>query len=139
MKHKSLSEYRYRVRGRFFDYPARYIEDVDPVVVFEHQRGMCAWCYDPMPFGYELDHIIPIALGGTHCYSNVQALHPECHHIKTQKDFALIQRRRRDDLIIAPVIRRATRDITMTWLELELSSEDELRRKLRRGRNWQAA
>jgi 5-methylcytosine-specific restriction enzyme A len=34
----------------------------------------------------EVDHIVPKAKGGTDHLSNLQAIHPECHKRKTQRD-----------------------------------------------------
>jgi 5-methylcytosine-specific restriction endonuclease McrA len=60
-------------------------------------------------FDYEVDHIIPLALGGAHCLKNLQLLTPEEHLAKSKVDIATIAtaRHARNKLI------RETR-----WLEI---------------------
>lgn len=50
--------------------------------VFADQHGLCAWpgCVD---LAEELDHIVPLAQGGTHERSNLQGLCVEHHREKT--------------------------------------------------------
>jgi 5-methylcytosine-specific restriction endonuclease McrA len=83
VKHLSPSTFRHRHRGRFFNYPERYIEDVDPRKLFESQDGICSICHEPITDRYEVDHEWPISLGGTHEYDNLQCVHPQCHLYKT--------------------------------------------------------
>lgn len=40
--------------------------------------------------GTEVDHVIPIALGGLHCTMNMQLLTPEAHLEKSRKDISVI-------------------------------------------------
>ncbi len=40
--------------------------------------------------GTEVDHAIPIALGGLHCTMNMQLLTPEAHLEKSRKDISVI-------------------------------------------------
>lgn len=40
----------------------------------------------------EVDHIIPVALGGKDVYKNLQAVHDYCHKSKTNKDMMLIRK-----------------------------------------------
>lgn len=40
--------------------------------------------------GMEVDHIVPLAIGGLHCAKNLQALSPQCHREKTSSDIAKI-------------------------------------------------
>lgn len=55
------------------------------------QEGKCAWC--GLRFRdedlLEVDHIIPIVLGGKDSYSNWQLLHRHCHDRKTADDETL--------------------------------------------------
>lgn len=53
--------------------------------LFKLQRGKCACCGKPLGDNYHLDHIMPIALGGTNIDSNVQLLRAECNHQKHAK------------------------------------------------------
>lgn len=46
---------------------------------------MCGKLTD-YPFGFQLDHKIPLHKGGPDEDSNLQVLHIECHDKKTQKD-----------------------------------------------------
>jgi 5-methylcytosine-specific restriction endonuclease McrA len=43
----------------------------------------------------EIDHIIPLELGGDECLNNLQALHPACHREKTKRDMKAIAKMRR--------------------------------------------
>lgn len=54
------------------------------------QRGKCACCGKPLGDNYHLDHIMPLALGGTNEDSNIQLLRAECNlakHAKHPGDF----------------------------------------------------
>ena len=53
--------------------------------LFKLQRGKCACCGKPLGDNYHLDHIMPIALGGTNTDNNVQLLRAECNHQKHAK------------------------------------------------------
>jgi hypothetical protein len=53
--------------------------------------------------GFEVDHVVPLAIGGLHCRYNLQLLAVEVHRDKTTFDAALIARVRR-----SAVPRRAT-------------------------------
>lgn len=46
--------------------------------------------------GYEVDHRLPLAMGGKHCVSNLQLLTPEMHLAKTRTDLKAIAAFRRD-------------------------------------------
>lgn len=50
--------------------------------VFADQSGLCAWpgCVD---LAEELDHVVPLAQGGTHERSNLQGLCADHHREKT--------------------------------------------------------
>jgi 5-methylcytosine-specific restriction endonuclease McrA len=49
------------------------------------QRGKCPCCGKPLGDDYHLDHIIPIALGGTNTFGNVQLLRATCNQQKYAK------------------------------------------------------
>ena len=56
--------------------------------IFGRQRGICALCgslKNPVPC-VELDHIVPIAMGGTHDSSNLQGLCRSCHQAKSARE-----------------------------------------------------
>lgn len=59
--------------------------------VLHKQKGKCAYC--GLTFltedQIELDHILPISLGGKRKFDNIQALHRHCHDQKTARDGSL--------------------------------------------------
>lgn len=73
-----------RRRARF---TAALDEHVDRFVVFERDGWTCHLCGRPIDrslsgrhrWGPTLDHVIPLSLGGRHCYANVRAAHLRCN------------------------------------------------------------
>lgn len=55
------------------------------VKLFTLQRGKCACCGHLLGDNYHLDHILPIALGGTNTDDNIQLLRAVCNHQKHAK------------------------------------------------------
>lgn len=56
---------------------------VDRLMVLERADGECGICGgDVDPFCFHVDHIVPIARGGAHHLSNLQAAHPTCNRRK---------------------------------------------------------
>jgi 5-methylcytosine-specific restriction endonuclease McrA len=53
--------------------------------LFALQRGKCACCKQPLGDDYEMDHIMPIALGGPNVDSNIQLLCGRCNNKKNAK------------------------------------------------------
>ena len=53
--------------------------------LFEQQNGLCACCGASLENGFHLDHILPLALGGTNTDDNVQLLTPTCNLKKGAK------------------------------------------------------
>lgn len=49
------------------------------------QRGKCACCNRPLGKNYHLDHIMPLALGGTNTDDNIQLLRQRCNNQKHAK------------------------------------------------------
>jgi len=49
------------------------------------QRGLCACCGASLAAGYDLDHIMPIRLGGANVDSNIRLLTPRCNRRKGGK------------------------------------------------------
>jgi 5-methylcytosine-specific restriction endonuclease McrA len=49
------------------------------------QRGKCACCSEPLGEDYNLDHIMPLALGGTNTDDNIQLLRQKCNNQKHTK------------------------------------------------------
>jgi len=53
--------------------------------LFRRQRGKCACCGERLGKDYQLDHIMPIALGGANIDANVQLLKSRCNQQKNKK------------------------------------------------------
>jgi len=53
--------------------------------LFQLQKGKCACCGKPLGDDYHLDHIMPLALGGTNTDDNIQLLRATCNHQKHSK------------------------------------------------------
>ena len=49
------------------------------------QRGKCACCKQPLGNDYHLDHIMPLALGGSNTDDNIQLLRSKCNLQKNKK------------------------------------------------------
>jgi 5-methylcytosine-specific restriction endonuclease McrA len=65
------------------------IEKINRIAVFERDGGVCGICNSPVPREkFEVDHIRPIARGGTHSWDNVQLAHPSCNRKKYVKVLA---------------------------------------------------
>ena len=72
---------------------AVFIENVDPQAVFERDDWLCHICGEavdrelkhPDPLSASLDHIIPLAKGGEHSYTNCGTAHLGCNKRKGAK------------------------------------------------------
>lgn len=73
-------ESRRRARAR-----ATAVEPVDYAVVIERSAGICGICLEVLAAPIEIDHIIPLARGGTHTYDNLQAAHATCNRRKSAR------------------------------------------------------
>jgi 5-methylcytosine-specific restriction endonuclease McrA len=61
-------------------------EAIDRFVIYERDGGICWLCDLPVERGcFELDHIIPIAGGGSHTTDNVAVAHGSCNRAKGTK------------------------------------------------------
>lgn len=54
-------------------------------ILFKRQHGKCVCCGEKLGKDYQLDHIMPIALGGANINSNVQLLRKRCNQQKNKK------------------------------------------------------
>lgn len=73
----------YRRRAREM---GAFVEDVNKVDVFINSLGFCGICGFEVKFEkMTIDHIVPLARGGLHCYANVQAAHAFCNRVKGSK------------------------------------------------------
>lgn len=53
--------------------------------LFEYQKGLCPCCGLPLGDDYHMDHIVPLALGGTNTDDNIQLLRAKCNLQKNAK------------------------------------------------------
>lgn len=53
--------------------------------LYKFQRGKCACCGQPLGDDYHLDHIMPLALGGSNTDDNIQLLRQQCNNQKRAK------------------------------------------------------
>jgi 5-methylcytosine-specific restriction endonuclease McrA len=70
----------------------RYTAD-DVERITKSQRGKCAICGKPLGKKLHVDHIIPIAKGGSNWPKNLQVTHPKCNVAKSSIDPIVFMRR----------------------------------------------
>ncbi len=59
------------------------VERIDRFGLWKRDRGLCGICGRAIPRDESsIDHIIPLARGGTHTWNNVQLAHLRCNQIK---------------------------------------------------------
>lgn len=76
----TVAERNARYRARKKD---AYVAPVSRRAIYERDGGICGICQNPVPFdAFHLDHIIPLARGGTHEPKNVQVAHGRCNNRK---------------------------------------------------------
>lgn len=77
---EKMRTFRAKRRAQTYAVPC---EDIDYLVVFARDDGVCGICGDAVnPADWHLDHITPLSRGGHHLYENVQVAHPACNHRK---------------------------------------------------------
>ncbi len=55
--------------------------------LWDLQGGRCGICGDPLhPAQFQVDHIVPVSLGGSHEVSNLQLTHARCNVLKGRQD-----------------------------------------------------
>lgn len=82
---------RQRHRRRAMKYSNGSVDNIDPYIVFERDGWKCGICGMPVDSDLEfpdlksasLDHIVPLAEGGTHTWDNVQLAHLICNSEKS--------------------------------------------------------
>lgn len=63
-----------------------YVEPISFAAILRAANGVCGICRKPFDlFGIDFDHIIPLARGGPHIASNIQATHARCNRAKGAK------------------------------------------------------
>ena len=67
------------------------VDKVEPLAIFERDKWICQICFKPInpksidpydPQRVTVDHRLPIALGGSHTWTNLQAAHLSCNTSK---------------------------------------------------------
>lgn len=90
-RRKSKAKRRAAERG------CKEARSIDPIKVFERDGWRCQICLQPTPRKLrgtykhnapELDHIVPIAKGGSHVWSNLQCACRSCNAAKSDKSTA---------------------------------------------------
>lgn len=74
------SRRRARVNGAAGTHTAADIKSLKQI-----QRSACAVCRADIRKNYHVDHVLPLALGGTNGKENLQLLCPTCNHSKSAK------------------------------------------------------
>lgn len=83
---KGISMYRRQTQKRYALRKSAFIEDVDPIELYEEQKGICYLCKVNFSFKeMELDHVYPIAKGGKHQKSNCKMACVKCNRSKGSK------------------------------------------------------
>lgn len=59
-----------------------FVEVVHREVLWERDNGRCHLCLLPVTDAWELDHVIPLSLGGPHCYANTAVACVACNRAK---------------------------------------------------------
>ena len=75
----------------------RHISTRERVAIFARANGVCHICGVAVKVGdaWEVEHIIPLALGGDDCGDNLAPAHLDCHARKTATDAAATARAKR--------------------------------------------
>lgn len=83
---KGMAVYRKQTQKRYALKKAAFVEDVNPLELFNEQEGMCYLCNSKFEFKeMELDHVQPIARGGKHEKSNCKMACRHCNRSKGSK------------------------------------------------------
>ena len=76
----------------------RSISRTERVRIFEAAQGVCHICGQPIDGvreRWDVEHVIPLALGGDDKGDNLQPAHASCHAAKTPDDVAKIAKAKR--------------------------------------------
>src|SRR5690348_6923173 len=61
-------------------------EPINRLSFLARDRGICHICSEEVnPLDYHLDHVVPLAKGGSHTYDNLKIAHPVCNLRKGAK------------------------------------------------------
>lgn len=83
VNYKTLQEFANKLNRK-----KRYVPEKIKKNVAYSQDHKCNGCDKLLPPSHEIDHVIPLYLGGLNVESNLQALCAECHNEKTVEDFS---------------------------------------------------
>jgi endogenous inhibitor of DNA gyrase (YacG/DUF329 family) len=91
---RRISKQRYRARKR-----QAYVANVSPRLIYERDGWRCQLCRKPVrrdhvapaPLAPVIDHVVPLARGGTHEPANVQCAHFLCNSIKSDSMAPVLQ------------------------------------------------
>lgn len=67
--------------------------------LFIKQNNKCMACAISLSLGYHVDHVVPLAKGGTNWPSNLQLLCPTCNLVKQDKDNSEFMKKTMADLL----------------------------------------
>lgn len=82
------AELKARQRARRY---GAYWEPLDYQAILARDGFVCHICGDDVPpESVEMDHVIPLAAGGTHTYPNVRVSHARCNRLKLKSDILLV-------------------------------------------------
>ena len=100
--------------------------------IFLAHGGVCGFCHEEIDpcGGYEIDHEIPLALGGSDADGNCYPLHVRCHEIKTFGLKRSGRRRVSDFSVIAKVKRLRARRLGLEPKKRSRLSHPTLKRKV---------
>lgn len=70
----------------------RTLRESDKKIVACNQKWHCAACKELLPSTYQIDHVIPFSISADDTITNLEALCPNCHSQKTQRENFRINR-----------------------------------------------
>jgi len=65
---------------------SRKLQDSVKKIIAHKQKYHCSMCNELLPPSYQVDHIIPHSISNDDTEDNLQALCPNCHSLKTQRE-----------------------------------------------------
>lgn len=95
----------------------RTLKESDKKRVAFNQKWHCASCESLLPSTYQIDHIIPFSISANDTINNLEALCPNCHSIKTQKESFRIARFKK---------LCSTKSQNLCWFCLEIDTDTHL-------------